>query len=239
MPETDGTLHIVIRQNSRMRMSIFLFMLAVNGAFAADSAPIYQAASRHAHLLAAGQEGRTEITTGPLDTSRLPECTRLESYTPPGSRPIGRTHVGVRCLAPHPWSILVPVRIAVIGTYLATARALVAGQAIQAGDLQTLTGDIAALPAGTLTDPARAIGKTMRYSLGPGQTLRRNQIQAPFVVRQGQRVRVVTRGSGFVASAEGTALNNAAEGDVARVRTDNRQTLSGTAQPDGTIEVGN
>jgi flagella basal body P-ring formation protein FlgA len=149
----------------------------------------------------------------------------------------GRTHIGVRCLGPNVWSVLVPVQIAVTGNYVVTARPLAAGQTVQAGDVATLSGDLAALPNGVLSSPADAIGKTLRNALHAGQPLRDDQLIAALVVRQGQSVRVISRGEGFAVSSEGKALANAAAGQVVQIRMGSGQTVSGVAQDDGSVEV--
>jgi flagellar basal body P-ring formation protein FlgA len=218
---------------------IFLTCLAVcaQSAQAADADPVLDIAERFARQQTQGLPGKVTVTAVKLDTSRLPPCTTLEGYAPPGTRLSGRTHVGVRCLAPNTWSILVPVQIAISGNYVSTARPVVAGQTILASDLVTATGDLSALPTGVVTDPANAIGKTVRNSLGAGQPLRNDQLQAPLVVRQGQKVRVVSTGLGFAVSAEGNAINNAALGQVVQVKMSTGQTLSGIAKADGSIEI--
>ena len=112
-----------------------------------------------------------------------------------------------------------------------------AGQTVAAADLRVISGDLAALPTGIITDPQAAIGKTLRNSLGTGQPLRSDQLLAPLVIRQGQSVRVVSRGSSFAVTAEGRALNNAAEGQLAQVRMASGQTVSGIARADGSVEI--
>ena len=174
---------------------------------------------------------------GKLDASRLPPCTAHEAFSPPGTRMIGKTHVGVRCLGPNIWSVLVPVQIAVTGNYVTTTRPLAAGQLVQPGDLATMSGDLSQLPTGIVTDPTTAVGKTLRNSLGAGQPLRSDQLLATLVIRQGQSVRVISQGAGFAVSSEGKAINNAAEGQVAQVRMPSGQTLSGIAKADGSVEV--
>ena len=52
-------------------------------------------------------------------------------------------------------------------------------------------------------------------------------------------MRVIVRGSGFAATAEGRALNNAAEGQLAQVRMATGQTVSGIATADGSVEISN
>lgn len=223
-----------------MRFFITLCLaFAVNSLFAADSRPILERAAHYARTQAQGMGGKISVEAGTLDTSRLPECSALEPYPVRGARLLGNSYVGIRCLAPHPWSILVPVRIAILSTYLASSRPLIAGQSLEIEDIQVLTGDLGSLPNGVVTEPASALGKTLRNSLGAGQPIRRDQLLSPLVIKQGQTVRVISQGPGFSVSGEGKAINNAAEGDLVQVRMPNGQNINGTAQSDGSVDLSN
>ncbi|WP_234084761.1 flagellar basal body P-ring formation chaperone FlgA [Azonexus sp. R2A61] len=221
------------------RLASCLFFL-VFSASADDGQAILALAEHYAQTQAShGSTGQVSVKAGPLDASRLPPCQALEGYTPPGARLLGRSHIGIRCLGPHPWKILVPVRISVQGDYVITARALVAGETLQGADLSLASGDLATLPAGTIQQPAEAIGKLLKNSLGAGQALRKDQLKAPYAVRQGQTVKVISQGTGFSVSAEGIAIGNGAIGDLVQVRLTNGQSIRGTVRADGTIELPN
>lgn len=215
----------------------FVSFLCLSQAWAVDFDPLLDTAERYVRLQTQGLPGKVSITLGKVDVSRLPPCSAHEAYAPPGTRMSGKTHVGVRCLGPNIWSVLIPVQISATGTYVSTARPLIAGQVIAAGDLVTSTGDLEALPPGIISEPSAAIGKTLRNSLTAGQPLRSNQLIAPIVIRQGQTVRVISQGAGFMVSSEGKALTNAAEGQVVQIRMSSGQTVSGLAKSDGSIEI--
>lgn len=221
----------------RHAFCLALTLLSAAELYAADMEAVIDTAEQFARRQTQGLPGEVQVSVGKVNVSRLPPCNAHEAFLPQGSRLSGRTHIGVRCLGPGAWSVLVPVRIAISGHYITTARPLIAGQTVTASDLNLASGDLATLPTGTLTDPQSAIGKTLRNSLGAGQPLRNDQLLAPLVIRQGQNVRVVSRGQGFAVSAEGRALNNAAEGQVAQVRMNTGQTVSGIALGDGSVEI--
>ncbi len=216
---------------------LFVFLAATSSLQAAETEIAVDTAERHVRMQTQGMPGKVQITMGKLDVSRLPPCTAHEAFSPPGTRLSGKTHVGVRCLGPNTWSVLVPVQISVTGNYVTTSRPLGAGQVITAADLSVLSGDLSALPTGIVIDPQNAIGKTLRNSLGAGQPVRGDQLLAPLVVRQGQTVTVISKGPGFAVSAEGKAMNNAAEGQLAQIRMSSGQTLSGVARADGSVEI--
>ena len=205
--------------------------------FAADAELILDTAQRHIRLQTQGLPGKVSISMGQFNASRLPPCSAMEAFSPPGTRLSGKTYVGVRCHGPSVWSVLVPVSIAITGTYVTTTRPLAAGQAVQADDIAVLSGDISSLPTGIVTEPGAAIGKTLRNSLGAGQPLRSDQLLAPLVIRQGQSVRVISQGAGFSVSGEGKAINQAAEGQVVQIRMSSGQTVTGIARADGSVEI--
>jgi len=221
-----------------IRLVVILLLLScATTPRAAEPDIVIDTAERHVRLQTQGMPGKVQITMGKLDVSRLPPCSAHEAFSPPGTRLSGKTHVGVRCLGPNIWSVLVPVQISVTGNYVTTSRPLAAGQTIAPADLITLTGDLANLPTGVVTDPQTAIGKSLRNALSAGQPLRSDQLLAPLVIRQGQTVRVISQGTGFAVSAEGKALNNVSEGQLAQVRMSSGQTLSGIARADGSVEI--
>lgn len=235
--QNNISIAVALVHNDAMRLflifSLFLIPLL---AHAAD--PVIEAAERHARQQAQGLPGEVSVRADPLDPStQLPACTSLQAFTPSGSRPWGKTHVGVRCLAPHPWNILVPVQISVIHTYVVTARPLAAGQTIQPGDISVIRGDLSALPAGIVTEIAAATGKTLKNSLAAGQALRNDQLMASLLIKQGQTVKLLARGPGFTVSSEGKAMNNASAGQVAQVRVASGQTVSGIVLEDGSVEI--
>jgi flagella basal body P-ring formation protein FlgA len=100
-----------------------------------------------------------------------------------------------------------------------------------------MNGDLTQMPAGVVTDPAQAIGKTLTVSIGANQALRADLLRTPNAVLQGQNVKVVSQGAGFSVAADGKAVTNAAAGQVAQVRMNSGQTISGIARADGSVEI--
>lgn len=185
-----------------------------------------------------GLPGEVSIEIGGLDAgNQLAPCRSFEVSRPPGARAWGRTHVLVRCLEQAGWRIYVPVHVRIKAGYLVAARPLAQGQTVSESDLATQIGDLSDLPGNILTDSTQAIGKTAAAAIPAGQPLRADMLRAMTVVRQGQTVRIVSRGQGFAVTNEGRALGNAVVGQVAQVRLGNGQVVSGIAQADGTVEV--
>ena len=203
-----------------------------------DKSPLYMALDDFLRAQTQGLPGKVSYTISPLDArTQLPACDAFEPFVPQGGKLWGRTTLGVRCLGPSTWTIYVPAQIAVSGSYLTTARALVAGSVLDASSFVVHSGDLSKLPASVVMDPAQAIGKTLKSSLAAGQPLRIDQLTAPWAVQQGQSVKMVSRGEGFSVSSEGKALTSAVEGQVVQVRAASGQTVSGIARAGGIVEV--
>lgn len=184
-----------------------------------------------------GLPGTSSHTVGRIETASLASCTSLEASLPKGTRPWGRINVTVRCVAGATWQIFVPVQISVLTDYLVSARPLVPGKSIEAADLATQRGNLADQPAGTLTDPAEAIGKVAAAAVPAGRPVRGDMLRQPTVIQQGQSVRLVSRGAGFEVASEGRAVTNALLGQVAQVRLASGQVVSGIAKSAGVVEI--
>ncbi len=181
--------------------------------------------------------GQVAVKVGEIDRRiALPACPQLEAFLPPGGRLLGNGTVGVRCPAGKKnWKLFVPVHVTVTANLLVANKSLQQGQVLRAEDFSSQSGELT--QTGTLTDPAQAAGKMLKYSIGAGQVLKQDMLRAPYAVTQGQTVQVRAEGVGFRVRSEGQALNNAAEGQPVRVRTSSDQVVSGTARADGTVET--
>lgn len=163
----------------------------------------------------------------------LPACPGFEVFLPQGTQLSGKTNVGVRCK--DSWSLFVPVQIKITLTMLIASHPLQQGQTLTAADISTQSGEVS--QPGVLTDPAQALGKILKYSLGSGQILKQDMLRAPWTVTQGQSVKLRVKMEGFSVSSEGKAMNNAAEGQSVQVRTASGQVIGGLATAEGVVEV--
>lgn len=185
-----------------------------------------------------GYPGEVSFSIGPVDSRlKLAACGAIEAFLPAGSRLWGNATVGVRCTAPSPWTLYVPVSVRVMSAYLVSAMPLAAGRTLEAGDVLIQAGDLAQLPAGIFTHPAQAIGKTLVHGLATGQPLHQDMLRSPMAVQQGQSVKLVAVRPGLRASSDGRSLSNAAAGQLAQVRVPSGQVISGIARTGALVEV--
>ncbi|TDG18739.1 flagellar basal body P-ring formation protein FlgA [Paraburkholderia silviterrae] len=186
---------------------------------------------------AAGLPGKVSVTVPPVFPRGLAACAALEPFMPPGARMWGRTTVGVRCVGAKPWTLYVVGRVAVDITYYVAARQIDAGQMLSAADFMPREGDLASLPQTIITDPTQANGAVALARITAGLPLRTDMLRSASSVVIGQTVRVIAVGSNFTISSEGSVLNNAAPGQMVRVRTAGGQIISGVVKDAGTVQV--
>jgi len=202
-----------------------------------DGAALRKLAEGYLQAQSAGLPGKVTIKVGAVDPRlALAACPAPEAFQQPGARPWGKTTVGVRCTAPV-WSMFLQAQVNVVADYVTAAVPLAQGQPIDASQLATMQGDIAAMPNGIITDMAQAIGRTPTVSLPAGTPLRLDALKSKPVVQQNQAVRIVSRGENFSVSGEGKAIGNAGEGQIVQVRTPRGAIISGTARNGGIVEV--
>ena len=215
-----------------------MFAMLVAFPVLAQSSPLVVAIEDFLNSQTQGFPGKVSFSIAPLSSqTRLAPCHVFEPFVPQGRQLWGKINLGVRCQGPSNWTIYVPVQLSVIGNYLETARNLAGGTVLAPGDVVVRHGDLCSLPFGILTDTSQAVGKTVKNTLSAAQPLRSDQLITPWAVQQGQSVRTVSSGPGFSVSSDGKALNNAAEGQVAQVRTNSGQVVSGIARRGGVVEV--
>lgn len=217
---------------------LITFSLTTRAARAADVQPIQKAIAEFLEAQIKSLPGQATYRIGPINASGLPGgCPNLTVSMDSNARAWGKTTVNVRCTAPTPWSLYVPVDIHVITPYVISARPLRAGQILSAADLSLRQGDLAELPQGVIIELNQAVGQLSRVTLPANRPLRADMLRQALVVAQGQTVKVVSGGVGFQVSSDGKALNNAAVGQLVQVRLASGQTVSGVAQSNGTVAV--
>lgn len=224
-----------------MRRIACLIALCLNLALAhaqQDPAPVKRAIENWLKIQTRDLPGQVSYEIRGLDSgNQLAPCTSFDISRPAGAQTWGRTNVMVRCLGDAAWRVYIPVHVRIKAEYLITARPIAQGQMVVEEDLASQLGELSELPARILTDAGLAIGKAAATSIPAGRPLRSDMLKALTVIRQGQTVKVISRGAGFEVANEGRALNNAVEGQVAQVRMGNGQVVSGIARSGGSIEV--
>jgi flagella basal body P-ring formation protein FlgA len=180
--------------------------------------------------------GTVTLKVNEVDTRVVrPVCPTLETFLPPGTQLIGNSQVGVRCPGKKGWTLFVPVQVTVSADILITNKPFSQGHVLQADDISHQKSELT--QTGMLTDPSQAIGKVLVTGVGTGQVIKREMLRDPWVVMQGQTVKLQVDGTGFSIRSEGQALHNAAEGQAVQVKTASGQIVSGIARQGGLVAI--
>ena len=182
---------------------------------------------------------RVDVTVGALASNlKLAPCSQVVPYLPAGTRPLGRSRIGLRCTqgGVH-WNVSVPVTVRLWGNALVVTASLPAGTVLEAQHLSTAEVDLAERSDAALGDAAQATGRTLQRSLAAGEALRQGDLRARQLFSAGDTVRIVAVGPGYAVSSEGQALGAGLEGQAARVRTEGGRIISGTATGGRRVEV--
>lgn len=194
-----------------------------------DPAALKAHAEQFLKIQTAGVPGKVSIEVQP-SRAAMPACSALDTFLPVGSRPLGKTTVGVRCLAPGKWTVYLQARVRAVAPYAATARPLSAQHVLGPDDIVLREGDLGSLPVDVVTDPSVILGYRAISGLAAGAALRAAALRPPLAVQQGQPTRLLLQGPGFAVRSEGQALANASIGERVRVKTRSGQVVSGIAQ---------
>jgi flagella basal body P-ring formation protein FlgA len=224
-------------------LALLLWTIALPGAAQALSEPV-QADLQHWAQDRAVEAGsapgaRVEVTLGQLDPRlKLAPCQRIDPYLPPGSRPWGRTRVGLRCVdGPTRWNVYLPVTVQVFAPALVLREPLPAGAELSPDLLTEAEVDWAERSAPPWTDADALTGRRLARALAAGEPLRDTDLQARVWFSAGERVRVTAVGAGFRVSTQAQALSRGLDGRSVRVRTDSGRVLMGTAVAAHQVEL--
>ena len=185
-----------------------------------------------------GSPGKVNVTVGAVDPQiKLAKCAALEASLPVGSRAWGKTTVSVTCTTPSRWTVYVQANVSVFARYVIAAAPLAQGRVITLNDIAFVNGNLANLPSGIYTDASQVVGLVVGTSLTAGSVLRQEMLRSPLAIKQGQSVRIISSGYGFVVGAVGFALSDASIGQIVQVRASNGNVVSGVAKSSGEIEI--
>lgn len=186
-----------------------------------------------------GLPGKVQISIDAPLSGNLPPCDALEAFLPRGAKLRGRVFVGLRCNTAPLWTRYIQAHVALMGTYQAAARQIEAGQTLTSADTVARDADLTTLPTGVVLDADQLQGQVARYRIASGAPVRHEQLREVLLVRQGQIIKVVSQGPGFVVSTEGKAMSSAAAGALVQVRMQGGQVFTGTLGADGIVDRGN
>lgn len=186
---------------------------------------------------ASSYPGSARITVDTPRLQRHPVCRDLQVFLPNGQRLRSRLSVGVRCMAPTPWTTRVAATLAISGFFYVPNRTLDPGETVSLDDLIPREGDILSLARGVVVDPSQLIDQVVTQRIPSGTPIKAGALRSPMSVQRGQVVITEARGPGFVATGSGQTLQDGAPGEQIRIRTDSGNVISATVMDAHTVQV--
>ena len=141
-----------------------------------------------------------------------------ELFLPEGSQTRNRLTVGVRCHAPKPWKLYIPVRIERYAQVVMASRHIPRGKTIATEDLYVSRQNVSRFSYGFIGDPQAIVGRVAKRAIQRGETLRPNQLEAAKLIGKDDKVSIIARGKQFSIRMSGIALRDGALGERIPVR---------------------
>jgi len=179
-----------------------------------------------------------QVTTGQLDPRlRLVACSgQLIAFTPPGSRPIGNTTVGVRCDGPKPWSIYIPVKISLYEEAVVATQPLKRGQIIKQSDIKLTKVDISTVRGFVFNNVALIVGSKAKTTIHSGSVIGSSSV---CVVCKGDSVSITAKSTSIAVAMSGIALSDGAVGENVRVQNNSsKRIVDAVVINQDTVKVG-
>jgi flagellar basal body P-ring formation protein FlgA len=134
--------------------------------------------------------------------------------------------------------IWVTADIEVLTQVVMVAKPLGRYQPISAADLKLVKVDLAEVPSQAVRRIDEAVGMRAKHRLFPKTILRRDYVEAPYVVQRGDLVRIVARSKLLQLSAQGMTKERGRRGERIRVENiDSNKEVYATVVDKGTVEV--
>lgn len=179
-----------------------------------------------------------EIVPGELDPRlRLAKCQNgLSAFSPPGSRLLGNTTVGVKCSAPKAWSIYIPMRVSLYQQAIIVKQPVRRGEVITAADIQVEKVDVSLLRGIPFKDAELLIGSKAKNTLSPGTIINSDNV---CVVCKGDSVSITASNSAIAVVMSGIALTDGSIGESIRVQNSaSKRIVEAKVVNEDTVEVG-
>lgn len=128
--------------------------------------------------------------------------------------------------------------LAQVGTAVVPIRTIYPGEEISGSSVEEVEVTNPNLSGEYAQKSREVVGMVAKRTLLPGRTIPPSALREAFAVTRGSSVRLFFTIGSLTISASGAPLENAAVGDVIRVRNiDSGVTVSGTVMADGTVQV--
>lgn len=126
--------------------------------------------------------------------------------------------VRVQCNDPRKWHIRVPVKIKNYKDIIVARHYISRNQILTKHDIAISRQDVNEIRGDYFTDHQDVLGTVAQRNIQPDSVVQGNMIKAALVIKRGENVRVIAQNTGLSIEMNGTALSNAAKGDIIKIR---------------------
>jgi flagella basal body P-ring formation protein FlgA len=223
-------------------MSIYLFAFQSAWARSFQShESIKEAALEYVHNMMQEQQQKVTIKVGRLDSRlKLKQCNKLlEAFTPPGSKLVGNSTIGVRCEdGKKPWTMYISVTIKTLKNVVIASRSISKGDILSKFHLSVVEKEIGNSYMKYFSSTDGLMGKEITRNINAGEIIKPNLVKNPLVIKRGELVSIISRKIGLEVRSIGKALQNGALGDTIRVtNTKSKKTIDGVVIGSGKVQV--
>lgn len=169
---------------------------------------------------------------------RLSKCAKELTLTLQGQKIQRTSSVKVMCDDNTPWSIYVGSTISLELPVVALRSELPRRHIIRESDLMIMQRDIYSLRDGYTTHLDNIVGQELKRALRAGDVVYSFHLQAPDIVKKGDRVTLIAKRGGLSVMSHGIAMASASKGE--RVRVENQRSariIQGKVIGPGTVEI--
>jgi len=160
---------------------------------------------------------KIEVKVNQLDQRlRLKKCENdLNAYFPTGSQRTGRVTIAVSCDFPVAWKVFVSASLYEYSEVVVARKTLPRKSLISKDDIALERVNISKLRGTPILDPNQVVGSATKRQIRAGAVVFGNSI---CMVCKGADVQVVAKNDNFNINMEGTALADAAIGEITQIR---------------------
>lgn len=146
----------------------------------------------------------------------IPDNLRLSA--PHNRQLINSSTVSVKCLAPHPWSIYVPVQIQMLKKVVVTDKHISKNQQFTSDDIKIIKVDIMKVRQGYFSRPEEVIGKVAKRRISPNRIINPINLKLAKLISKGDIVSITAITDGIKVTVKGMALQQGRLGEMINVK---------------------
>ena len=160
------------------------------------------------------------VTVSNLDPRlKLAACSEAKNIRIKGNTQLASNiSVGVSCNGDTPWSIFIPVKVAVFQAVVVAKHDLQKGTLITANDLNIERRNTGGLGFGYIQDIKQLVGFETTRNISEGGVVRLSHLSKPMIVSRGDKLVLASGSNGLQVAAPAVAMGEGRIGDQIRVK---------------------